>query len=213
MKISVSLLIPAALLLFSCSEPKKTNVVDIRPGAPLFPSASSAQPAAAGAQPGLNPAHGQPGHDCAVPVGAPLPGGAPASQPAAPSLSTSVPSLPAAGPLATPGATPAAAPAAGPIALPSQPTAAPVAVSGKAATGLNPAHGQPGHDCAVPVGAPLNTKGKSAPSPVTSTPVATAAPAAAPSPAPAATAPGTNPPHGQPGHDCAIAVGAPLKKK
>lgn len=27
-----------------------------------------------------------------------------------------------------------------------------------------------------------------------------------------ATPPGMNPPHGAPGHDCAIAVGAPLKK-
>ncbi|MBK6446411.1 MAG: hypothetical protein IPF81_14280 [Bacteroidetes bacterium] len=31
-------------------------------------------------------------------------------------------------------------------------------------------------------------------------------------PASGPTAPGMNPPHGQPGHDCAIAVGAPLKK-
>jgi hypothetical protein len=27
------------------------------------------------------------------------------------------------------------------------------------------------------------------------------------------TAPGMNPPHGQAGHDCAVAVGAPLPKK
>lgn len=68
---------------------------------------------------------------------------------------------------------------------------------------LNPPHGQPGHSCAVAVGAPL-------------TAAATAAPAAAPQPvqmAPAgpAAAPQApqllpdgkvNPPHGQPGHVC-----------
>ncbi|MGV3640601.1 MAG: hypothetical protein ACO1NZ_08795, partial [Adhaeribacter sp.] len=161
MKISAFLIIPAALLLFNCSEPKKNNVVDVRPGAPLFPASQAGQQATAGGQAGLNPAHGQPGHNCAVPVGAPLPGAAAASQPVATSLSTTTTPLPSAGPLATPGSasatTPATAPVAGPIALPSQPAATPVAITGKAATGLNPAHGQPGHDCAVPVGAPLKS--------------------------------------------------------
>ena len=65
----------------------------------------------------------------------------------------------------------------------------------KTAPGMNPPHGQPGHDCSIAVGSPL----KSSPvvNPSTSTPVQTA--------------PGINPPHGQPGHDCSIAVGAPLK--
>lgn len=66
------------------------------------------------------------------------------------------------------------------------------------ASGMNPPHGQPGHDCAVAVGAPLNNS-----SPVinsgSSSPVLQ-------------TASGMNPPHGQKGHDCAIAVGAPLNK-
>lgn len=80
--------------------------------------------------------------------------------------------------------------------------------------GLNPAHGQPGHRCDIAVGAPLN----SAPAPAvktTATPSVTNTPVAVPpvsAPAPTVTAPGMNPPHGQPGHDCAIAVGAPLKK-
>lgn len=78
--------------------------------------------------------------------------------------------------------------------------------------GLNPPHGQPGHDCAIAVGAPLTSK------PVTAVPQnnATSAPIAIPAPQ---DVPNTsinsgaklNPPHGQPGHDCAIAVGAPLK--
>jgi hypothetical protein len=100
-----------------------------------------------------------------------------------------------------------------PTGLPS--ASAPVVATGEKPT-HNPAHGQPYHDCAIAVGAPLNAKNN--------TPAATAAPVPAPvtaSPvtAPAATAPSVpanqkevrlNPAHGQPGHSCAIAVGAPL---
>lgn len=61
---------------------------------------------------------------------------------------------------------------------------------------LNPAHGEPGHDCAIAVGAPLNSS-------------------------PGIVSPDNNqsqnnqsvklnPAHGEPGHDCAIAVGQPL---
>lgn len=84
---------------------------------------------------------------------------------------------------------------------------------------LNPPHGKPGHQCKVPVGAPLNAPAAAA----------TASPDSArlslrnlgnqpqflntPAPAnslPAATAPGLNPAHGQPGHRCDLALGAPL---
>lgn len=99
-----------------------------------------------------------------------------------------------------------------PAGLPS--ASAPVAATGEKPT-HNPAHGQPYHDCAIAVGAPLNAKNNAAapatpaPAPVTTTPVN----------APAVTAPSVpanqkevrlNPAHGQPGHSCAIAVGAPL---
>ena len=91
---------------------------------------------------------------------------------------------------------------------------APTAVTAPPATapGMNPPHGQPGHDCAIAVGAPLNSKGKTAPQ--TAAPQTTS-PMGAPTlsvPPVTNTAPGLNPPHGQPGHDCAIAVGAPLRK-
>jgi len=110
------------------------------------------------------------------------------------------------------------------------------ASSGKAAAGpLNPAHGEPGHKCEIAVGAPLSSAPAATSSaPGTTNPVLPAAgqapttqriempspaPAsspttisAAPSSAPVKTAPGMNPPHGEPGHDCAVAVGAPLKK-
>lgn len=77
--------------------------------------------------------------------------------------------------------------------------------------GMNPPHGQPGHRCDISVGAPLNSK------PVTTT----SAPAVSPQqnvtmtevPNKTVTAPGMNPPHGEPNHRCDIAVGAPLNSK
>ena len=82
------------------------------------------------------------------------------------------------------------------------------------AEGSNPPHGQPNHRCDIPVGAPLNSPPGKQPAAVqtnaasgakvtqttTVTPVATTT----------KTAPGMNPPHGEPGHRCDIAVGAPL---
>lgn len=92
------------------------------------------------------------------------------------------------------------------------------------APGMNPPHGQPGHKCEIPVGAPLNSKptankkpqttplvvkNKTEDKPVmnvnskngTATIVGTT------------TLPGMNPPHGQEGHRCDVAVGAPLPKE
>ena len=86
------------------------------------------------------------------------------------------------------------------------------------APGMNPPHGQPNHRCDIAVGAPLN-------SPKGATPPPPPAPMQQPIPqgkasvqqvdmasGTTATAPGMNPPHGQPGHKCEIAVGAPLPK-
>ena len=65
-------------------------------------------------------------------------------------------------------------------------------------SGLNPAHGMPGHDCAVDVGAPL---------PGVAVPAASQAVASSQN---LIANSRINPAHGQPGHDCAVAVGAPL---
>lgn len=102
------------------------------------------------------------------------------------------------------------------------------------AKGMNPPHGQPGHRCDIKVGEPLNSPpGKTPTQGITQvpknnnqsftvTPATTAAsgnsntasqnsgvPALLSTPT---TAPGMNPPHGQEGHRCDIAVGAPLSK-
>lgn len=71
----------------------------------------------------LNPAHGQPGHRCDIPVGSPL--NSPPSNSA-----TQNPS---------------------PVNITQSPSSIPV----KTAPGMNPPHGEPGHDCAIPVGSPL----------------------------------------------------------
>jgi hypothetical protein len=134
----------------------------------------------------------------------------------APPISATIPapsSLNPAGPLATSSA---------PLASASTPsnTAAKAPVKTAVSTArLNPAHGQPGHDCSVAVGAPLKktaaavsapAKATLASVPVETTP--TTAPVVASAPNFNANAK-INPAHGQPGHDCAVAVGAPLPVK
>jgi hypothetical protein len=92
----------------------------------------SVQPAAATAvAPGMNPAHGKPGHRCDIAVGQPLSSAPQANKPA---VSTPSPVL-------------------------TTPTA-PVKSDGNLAKGLNPAHGQPGHRCDIAVGQPLNGAAK-----------------------------------------------------
>lgn len=95
--------------------------------------------------------------------------------------------------------------------------------------GMNPPHGQPGHRCDIAVGAPLNSPAKPAVkagsgttqqiNPATITTTTTTQPSGAPAilstesgSGTTTTAPGMNPPHGQDGHRCDIAVGAPLPK-
>jgi hypothetical protein len=111
---------------------------------------------------GMNPEHGMPGHRCDIAVGAPL-----NSPPATPGAMTPTPSM-----TVTPG------------------------MNGAGSAQVTPTQAPAG-------GAPGITVSPFSPG------------SATPAPQPAAktmTAPGMNPPHGEPGHDCAIAVGAPLKK-
>ena len=84
---------------------------------------------------------------------------------------------------------------------------------------LNPQHGEPGHRCDIAVGAPLNAPaaGTIQPGVPTTAPSATVAAATpdtkkvTPNSTPATAA--LNPKHGEPGHRCDIAVGAPLNSK
>lgn len=147
---------------------------------------------------GINPPHGQPNHRCDIAVGAPL-----NSQPNGTATATAQPNQ---------------------VQMQSQVQTITQSAPAKTVTakGMNPPHGQPNHRCDIPVGAPLNSK-----------PAATTATTSAPSsgevsknitvqpPVPALlststtnteTPEGMNPPHGQAGHRCDIAVGAPLPK-
>lgn len=100
------------------------------------------------------------------------------------------------------------------------------AVNDNSGVALNPQHGQPGHRCDIAVGAPLSTPVANGNTQPAVTP--TISPAITPGTTPAATTttsntkvtpnPTTatgalNPQHGQPGHRCDIAVGAPLNSK
>ncbi|RZJ65369.1 MAG: hypothetical protein EOO50_14040 [Flavobacterium sp.] len=92
-----------------------------------------------------------------------------------------------------------------------QPQAA--AVTQQVATGgVNPAHGQPGHRCDIAVGAPL-TQAATTTQQVTpqqpQQPQQIQTQMQVPS---QKVAKGMNPAHGQPGHRCDIAVGAPLNQ-
>jgi hypothetical protein len=80
---------------------------------------------------------------------------------------------------------------------------------------LNPAHGEPGHRCDIAVGAPLNSPpGNPGDGHANEQTITMEVPEITEQPVVSTgkTAPGMNPPHGEPGHDCAVPVGSPLKK-
>lgn len=107
--------------------------------------------------------------------------------------------------------------AAAKVATPTNTTAtnAPIVATAK---GMNPPHGQAGHRCDIPVGAPLNSPAPPAQpnSKVATTPQMTVTPTTSATATTTPTTPtpeGMNPPHGQEGHRCDIAVGAALPKE
>ncbi|MCV2485938.1 hypothetical protein OD917_13455 [Flavobacterium sp. SH_e] len=215
-KILLSSLAVTSLLFISCKkelEPQETTATselvrlglakDTTKAAPVVQNPAANPNTVLSDTKGINPAHGQPGHRCDIAVGAPL-NSAPPQQ----------------------GQVTAQA---GQTVQVSQPqvvtttTTAPV----KVAKGMNPPHGQPGHRCDIPVGAPLNspkatattTASNTAQSGTVTQNFTVTPPASNPVPALLSTegnevkvADGMNPPHGKPGHRCDIAVGAPLPK-
>jgi len=92
------------------------------------------------------------------------------------------------------------------------------------APGMNPPHGQPGHRCDIPVGQPLNSAPTQAPQQSAQNITVNANQGQTIQIDPNSlkqvnnnksvkTAPGMNPPHGEPGHRCDIPVGQPLNSK
>ena len=114
---------------------------------PVMDPAAATAPAASASVKRLNPPHGEPGHVCEIPVGEPLPDN---NVPGGVKVQTPPPVN-----MQDPNAGKTSAPA--PVSIMNQqtPVAQPAAAPGKTAPGMNPPHGEPGHDCAIPVGAPL----------------------------------------------------------
>jgi len=133
---------------------------------------------------GLNPAHGQPGHRCDITVGAPL--NSPAIKPPTPTATFSQP-------------------------MQAQQKTSMVNPS----AAVNPPHGQPGHKCEA--GATDNLKTASTQTMAQTAPTLQGLPVMqqtntiTPSVVPSASTGKLNPAHGQPGHDCKVQVGQPLK--
>ena len=108
---------------------------------PVQSTPATANEGAAVANNNINPAHGQPGHRCDIPVGAPLdspPGGGNAMQTSA---------------------QPATSSQGQPFLVNDEAKNRIMQEQGKPATAnsgkINPPHGQPGHSCEIPVGQPL----------------------------------------------------------
>lgn len=121
----------------------------------IDPAASAAAPAKSNVAMMPNPAHGEPMHRCEVSVGAPIPADGSAPAPSAQSAPPQNIQMQSGGQMTTqpissaPGSAPAPAPTSI-MSTPAQPSTA-----GTTAPGMNPPHGEPGHDCAIPVGQPL----------------------------------------------------------
>ena len=157
------------------SHPSPSNIIN-RPVAPNISSAA-----------GLNPAHGQPGHRCEIPVGASL-----NSKPIIPVSNSTVQSMPGT----------------------SSPVNNQTTLSKPVTSGINPEHGKPGHRCDIAVGAALNSKPTTTVTNTNSQSTATPSqPLVKPSISSSTITTGLNPEHGKPGHRCDIAVGASLNSK
>lgn len=221
LKIVISSLVISSLVLISCKkelEPQENTptselvklglVKDTTKTKPVVQAAVTNPNTVLSDTKGLNPAHGQAGHRCDIAVGAPLNSPVAAQQQVQNT--------------ATAGAQKGQVINANQKNVVTTTTVAPV----KVAKGMNPSHGQPGHRCDIPVGSPLNSpvatkavaaesQGGSASKTFSVTQPANAAnpvPALLSTETPVATAEGMNPPHGQTGHRCDVAVGAPLPK-
>jgi hypothetical protein len=220
------LYILAITFFCACQSEKKENQQVVIPTPTgmqgLKQATTTAMPSATPAKTNLifNPPHGEAGHNCELAEGAPLNQSVP--QPAQ-IQTTPISSTPvavvnnAAGKLNPKHGEPGhrcdlavGAP------LNSKPIQIAKTVASKAivsqiattnvAKGMNPPHGQPNHRCDIAVGAPLNSK-PAQPTTISSKPVVTPT---AITTTEAQNSIKLNPKHGEAGHRCDIAVGAPL---
>jgi len=153
MKIIPFLAIAGALSLTACNKTATESVSEAENSTtptvetPAAEPVTESTPATANNGVKLNPAHGEPGHRCEIPVGAPLD-----SQPNAAPV-TSAPAQPAEGGKGFLSSGNNSAPQA------PQAQAAPQQVAQQTAPGFsgkpNPAHGEPGHRCDIQVGQTL----------------------------------------------------------
>ncbi|MEN2398146.1 hypothetical protein GKZ90_0000020 [Flavobacterium sp. MC2016-06] len=221
-KILISSLVITSLLFISCKqelEPQAStptseliklglvkDTATVKPVATQTPVSTANPNTVLSDTKGLNPAHGQPGHRCDIAVGAPL--NSPIAQQQQQQTAQQAQTVQV---------------------NPTQQRVVTTTVAApvKVGKGMNPSHGQPGHRCDIPVGAPLNSPvakpvaasntaqqggSTSQTFTVTPPPANNAVPALLSTDAGNKVAEGMNPAHGQPGHRCDIAVGAPLPK-
>ena len=122
----------SAFLITACSsEPTKTQVEAVDASPASMPMESTPTDGSVK----LNPAHGEPGHVCELPVGAPLDGSTPAANMGIDPSATSGPNS---------------------ITMPPQFGTTPATPGIELPSGTpNPAHGAPGHKCELQVGDPL----------------------------------------------------------
>lgn len=199
-------LIAVSLLIVSCKKDERATYIKEAgsqpevalntPKASLMNQAgiqSNPTPSPIAAAPGMNPAHGQPGHRCDIPVGQPLNSSpTPVSQNITVNGNNAIQIDPNA-------------------VSPGKITIDNNGKQVKTAPGMNPPHGEPGHRCDIPVGQPLNSKPAPAPQPTANVQtIPTPAPAPASQNLAMGEKPKANPAHGEPWHNCAVKVGDPL---
>jgi hypothetical protein len=104
----------------------------------------------------INPAHGQPGHRCDIPAGAPL-NSAPQKTTVSKAVNTNTTVAAATPTIVNPSTMPALQPTQT-VQNTDAANAAPALISNGNGAKLNPEHGKPRHDCKVAVGQPLPNK-------------------------------------------------------
>lgn len=142
-----------SLTFLKAEEAKMTNAPAATQSQQIMTTTNPSNTAAVpGTKPGMNPPHGQPGHRCELPVGAPLNGSTPAAKTVTPQTNQANKSF-----TATPSGNATVTKIESSNIQTTPPAPKPVAqttlpgMEGKP----NPAHGETGHRCDIPVGVNL----------------------------------------------------------